>query len=484
MSAYYEMDAEGVKMDVEGDKMDVEGDKMDVEGDYEEGEWVEGEPIYPGDSVAERLHNRKTGQRLEQLYMKPVSRPPKQFKVIISCHGSYPIARTQVKSLIQVFKETSEMDWHLIRGREQQYIPDFLTAIKFYVSSSHVLASILPANTETLREANIPYNRSERQFQVDYQNRDDHMIKEGVKTMMRLFCNDRPELIITHRPTVPGRMWLRPIALSFNPEGNPNSTKYFKESFGLWICSAGNIPEKIKGWKDRDIMSNNYRHTWEDIIRWSTEALVDAGLRNGDTYEICLIACRPEPGLEGTPTVVKYVDTTKPDSEVPRQHYTALRGGREPQPLKKDLVQIKEDIKEKEREELDATGIVQVTEEQFEYFSEGNSIPKVIDHLTDENVESIIARTPEIGTSVGIRDLSGEQRSERAQEFRTDKEMSKMSEVNGGSKIRKIINRRTKRNKKYTTTRNKKYKTTRNKTYKTTRNKKSINPFKTKTMRN
>ena len=383
---------------------------------------------YPGNTIGERVHNEKNMNRLEQLYMEPVSRPPRHFKVIVFCHGAYPVARTQDKALINELKEASEMDYHWIRGREQQHIPPFLNAIKFYVSSSHILRAELKEDIEILRKTNIPFHKSEKQFQVNYQEEDatkyKYMNRELVKTLMRLFCNDRSKTIITHRPTVPGKMWLRPMVLNFNPidDQGVDANNFFKEGFGLWICSAENIPKKIKGWKDRYIMSNNYTHDFDDIIEWSSEAVINEGLRNGDTCEICLVACRTEPNLEKTTTPLEFIDTTKPESEVPRQHYTAWRGGREPQPLKKNLVQIKEDIQKEEYEQFNEEGFAQVTEEQFEYFSEGHSIPEVIEHLTDENVESII-------------------------------EMSNISPMinNGGSKIRKIIKRRTKRNKKYKT---------------------------------
>jgi len=56
---------------------------------------------YSGNTIGERVRNENNSKRLEQLYMEPVSRPPRQFKVIISCHGSYPMARTQDQALIQ-----------------------------------------------------------------------------------------------------------------------------------------------------------------------------------------------------------------------------------------------------------------------------------------------------------------------------------------------------------------------------------------------
>jgi hypothetical protein len=390
---------------------------------------------YEGTTIGEKILNKNNSVRLEE----SVTRPPIHFKAMIVCHGSYRVPRTQDKELINQLKEKNETDYHSIRGREQKYFHPSLNAIKFYVSSSNTLGVTIPENTEILRKTGIPFHKSEKQFKMNYQEEDPatykHMNREIVKTIARLFCNDRLETIITHRPTVPGKMWLRPIELNFNPI-NPediHATNICKEIFGLWVCSTENIPEKVKGWEDRDIKSNNYTHTLEDVIRLSTKAVVNKGLRNGDTYEICIMACRPEPNLERTRMPMVFVNSNDPNSK--KNHYETFRGGRERQPSKKMLVQIKEDIKKEEYEQFNEKGFAQVTEDQFEYFLEGNSIPEVIEHLTDENVAESMS-------TIEMSKIHQQHSRKARQPSRLRRRQSRQTITtvnNGGNKTRKIL---------------------------------------------
>jgi hypothetical protein len=202
---------------------------------------------------------------------------------------------------------------------------------------------------------------------------------------MRLVCDSKASNIIKKIPINPGEITVSEMAFNFNTQSEfPNVTLWFQQLFGFWICSDDLEPTRLLTYEN---FASTISYNWQDMFNYigtTFDQATGLGIIPDDeiTFSLFMFCCRSN---IWSPTV-RIQFTPNPNINVD------IRGGNDSQQTLNKIDKLTNDIKEQELNELNKTGFVQLTEEQFDSFlsPKNPTIVEVINSLDNTEVQELI----------------------------------------------------------------------------------------------
>ena len=306
------------------------------------------------------------------------------WKIVVFCHGIIEKTRvsedTMKRQLGKEFFEkirSNEDVWNRSRGRKLYSIPSSLDCVKYYVSSSNIM------NIKFSDIWNPPIE----------------------------ICADNANKVIELRPTrTDNKMWMRTtMRYKFRATSMGVPISHFERNFGFWACGPNSSPERVIPWNDETIKENNYNHDFAFLVEKSLETLKSRGFDNRyEKFQLCLLCCRLDD--KNNNSIVERFSIDNPVKE----RYVSARGGREKRLNASVIETITNNIKKEELEQFENQGILQVTEDQMEYYLNNEEPPtmdQVIDSLKEEEVVELIENKKEFNEKIGGRKKRRRRRS-------------------------------------------------------------------------
>ena len=215
---------------------------------------------FDGENISKRVKDKNMFRTL----FKDPQRPPKNWKVIVVCHG---------------LEDT--------RMKQSVYFPPHLKAVNYYASSGNKL-KVADVNNiatpEKLHSLGVPRLKGENYVSSPLTNL--------VKNTLMLICTDNTNLKITHMPSKDNSMMLHPIDFSFDTRSeNTDFQKIYEAFFGIWICDPDGreYPKRVF---DTTKIEPTRLYSFDEIIEMCWKLLIGEGFNNQDTFELCALACR------------------------------------------------------------------------------------------------------------------------------------------------------------------------------------------------
>ena len=277
----------------------------------------------------------------------------KHYNVVISCHGGVVEAQPGLK-------------------RKQKYnIHKELTDLNFLVSYGETLV-------------NNPWDQNiTTLYQCGSNGKCNYSSSASI--VMRLVCDSKASNIIKKIPTNTGEITLSEMAFSFDTESQvPYAKFWYQELFGFWICADDLEPTRLLTYKNFD---STISYNWQDMfnhIGITFNNATSSGIipsNNEITISLFMFVCRAN--ANPTSTHIQFAPTSNIKVD--------MRGGDDSQPVVNKIDKLTNDIKEQELNELNKTGFVQLTEEQFDLFlsPKNPTLGEVINSLDNTEVQKL-----------------------------------------------------------------------------------------------
>ena len=300
--------------------------------------------------------NEQDSKRQKQDFTQ--QKQPSHYNVIICCHGNVVEPRPGLKS------------------KQKYNIHKELTDINFLVSYGESLG-VGPGR----QDVNTLY-------QCDVKGICD--FSSSASILMRLVCDSKASNIIKKIPTNVSEITLSEMVFSFDINSIvPDTTEWFHQLFGIWICTPELNPIRILTHENFDkTILYNWQDMFNNIGSVFNQASSSGIIPNNTevTYSLFMLCCRAN--TQPTPVILTYSPNPKISID--------MRGGDDSlinkTPTPNQIEKMTNDIKEKELDDLKNKGFVQLTEEQFDLYlsPENPTINEVIDSLNNTEVKELI----------------------------------------------------------------------------------------------